>query len=89
MILRQGNVNKHVAEICTTEVRITFRQSPLWREFDTDTNTMIESEYPDNILYGHGSDAEILVPFLHSHNLIPIWIEVVISADNLVSRISF
>ena len=76
MILRQGYVNKPVVDVCTAprEVRIAFKQNPGWFEVDTETNTMVETEYPDN-LNGHGRDGEILSPFLHSHNLIPTWLD--------------
>ena len=75
LLLSQGNVNKPVADVCTTsrEVRIAFKQNPPYFEVDTYTNTMVESEYPDNYYHGHGRDYEILSPFLRSHNLIPRW----------------
>ena len=91
MILRQGNVNKQVADICTTDVRITFSwdDQRITFKFDLVTNTMIVPEYPDGHLNSHGRDADILASFLHSHNLILTWLDVGISADILVSRISF
>ena len=70
LILRQGNANKPVADVCTTsrDVVIAFYQNPPFFELDSETNTIVD----------HGSDGrdgEILSSFLHSHNLIPDWRE--------------
>ena len=75
MILRQENVNKEVSDVCTAEVRLTFAQNPGVTYWDTETNTMVESEYPHFNLYGYNRDAEILVHFFHSHKLIPTWLD--------------
>ena len=87
MLLREGNVNKQVADVCASrEVKIAFRQNPPWLEFDTETNTLVGSEYLDNYLnHGHGLHYEILTPFLLSHNLILTWLD---AGNYLVSRIS-
>ena len=68
---------------------------------DTETNTMVEPEYPYNYLSEYGRDAEILAPFFLSHNLIPTWLDVSYGGsktlgieeleelEELVSEISF
>ena len=80
LLLRQGNVNQQVADVCTSrEVRVAhIPHKALSIKVNTETNTL--DEYP---LTGPGrSDAhengipypyEILSTFLSSHNLNPTW----------------
>ena len=62
LFLREGNVNQQVADVCTAprDVRIVFDPNIRSVKVDTETNTMVEPEYPYNYLYDHGRDAEIL-----------------------------
>ena len=86
LLLTQGNVNKRVADVCTTfrEVRIVYKQDPPWFELDTDTNTIVDQG-------SKGRDGEILSHFLQSHKLIPTWIDYDWLLDGVfhVSRINF
>ena len=67
MILRQGIVNKPVADVCANhprEIRVAFDKLRGLIDVDTDTNTMVPRK---GFLH-----EEILSSFLLTHNLIPI-----------------
>ena len=76
LMIRQGNVNKHVADVCKhrpRQVRVAFDKGK-HINVDADTNTMV-LRTKDKSWTGIRHD-EILSSFLLSHNLIPTWLDV-------------
>ena len=72
LLLRQGNVNKQVADVCNSrKVRVAYNQDPGVFEVNTKTNTLVE--YYRQLGPGLANLPEIMSSFLHSHNLIPTW----------------
>ena len=76
LVLRQGKVNKQVADVCTNprKVRVGFSQIPGWFDVDIATNTAVKYPYYHRG-YFEPEHNEMLTPFLHSHNLIATWID--------------